>query len=534
MPGSAGTNWWKAVFGQGFVGDYNLNVSGGGDDNAYGVSFNYFDVKGTAAYNHFKRGSVRANTAVHPRPAQLRREHCRRRRAVDYGGLPNDPEGYAEDGILGKNILMQPVIPVYDIQGNFASGKVSGLGNQTQSAQVRGRAQGQHGIERPGVRQSSSPRSTSMTTVTVRSRLGFNCRPGIVPGVQPDPPRKLRAELHELDQREHQPVHRLDVEQHRDLQPAPSGTGTTFSLLAGQEASAARNRFTAAGMSNLISTDPDSRYIQDALGDAASKNVTSTGGRSALLSFFGKADYNFDEKYVASFTVRKDGSSRLGPTHRWGTFPAVGLGWRLSKEPFMSGNKLFSDVMLRRAGASPGTRRSPPAASCRSTVATRGDTYYDVTGANGSVVSGFRQTSLGNTDLKWEENKSTNIGADVGLLDGKLNVVIDLYQRATEQPALRSADARNRGHRRAADRQHRRDEEHGHRSLDRLPGSSLVGDAERQPLQERDRLDRRRSGLLLRSDLDAVRQPGHQPGRPSHRFVLRLGRRRVCSGMPPT
>src|SRR5919199_132797 len=63
MPGSPGTNWWKAVFGTGYVGDYNLDVAGGGQDNTYGVSFHFFDQKGTAAYNTYKRGSVRANTA---------------------------------------------------------------------------------------------------------------------------------------------------------------------------------------------------------------------------------------------------------------------------------------------------------------------------------------------------------------------------------------------------------------------------------------------------------------------------------------
>src|SRR6185436_21048749 len=61
MPGSTGTNWWDAVFGTGYVGDYNLDISGGGDDNQYGVSFNHFNQKGTAAYNYFKRSSVRVN-----------------------------------------------------------------------------------------------------------------------------------------------------------------------------------------------------------------------------------------------------------------------------------------------------------------------------------------------------------------------------------------------------------------------------------------------------------------------------------------
>jgi TonB-linked SusC/RagA family outer membrane protein len=134
---------------------------------------------------------------------------------------------------------------------------------------------------------------------------------------------------------------------------------------------------------------------------------------------------------MASFTVRQDGSSRLGPTHRWGTFPAVGLGWRLSKESFMSGNKLFSDVMIRAGWGVTGNQSIPSGRVVSQYGGSRGDTYYDATGSNGSVVSGYRLTSLGNTDLKWEENTSTNIGADVGMMDGKLNIVLDLYRRET-------------------------------------------------------------------------------------------------------
>ncbi|MGH7679810.1 MAG: SusC/RagA family TonB-linked outer membrane protein, partial [Gemmatimonadaceae bacterium] len=203
-------------------------------------------------------------------------------------------------------------------------------------------------------------------------------------------------------------------------------------VLVGQEASRAQNRFIAAGMNNMISNSIDARYLQDALGDAGTKNVNSTGGESALLSFFGKADYNFAEKYVASLTLRKDGSSRLGPSHRWGTFPAVGLGWRMSKENFMMGNKWFNDVMLRFGWGVTGNQAIPGGRIVSGYGGSRGDTYYDITGSNNVVASGFRQTSLGNPDLKWEENRSTNIGADIALLDGSTQVVLDWYVRETD------------------------------------------------------------------------------------------------------
>src|SRR5207244_8815257 len=132
-----------------------------------------------------------------------------------------------------------------------------------------------------------------------------------------------------------------------------------FDLLVGQEAGQSQNRYIQASMSNLLNSDLNSRYIQDALGDAKTKDVFSTGGKSALLSVFGKADYNFADKYVASFTVRRDGSSRLAPGHQWGTFPAFGLGWHITNERFLSGNRFLNDVMLRYGNGRTGNQLIP-------------------------------------------------------------------------------------------------------------------------------------------------------------------------------
>src|SRR5437867_6975217 len=127
-PGSAVTNWFKAVFSPAQATDANLRVAGGGADNAYNASFNFLNQEGTAAYNRLQRGTLRVNTAftldkfvIGENVALSREQH--------FGGIPGDDGG--EDGILGKNILSQPVVPVYDIRGNFASGKAVSLGNNS-------------------------------------------------------------------------------------------------------------------------------------------------------------------------------------------------------------------------------------------------------------------------------------------------------------------------------------------------------------------------------------------------------------------
>ena len=427
MPGSSGTNWWKAVFSPAQVQDYNLDISGGGDDNAYGVSFNYFNQEGTAAFNRFRRGSMRVNTSFNRNKLNFG-ENISFALDRQFGGIPNDPGGFAEDGIVGKNILMQPVVPIYDIQGNFASGKSTGLGNQSNPLKFAWGA-------KDNVNQNSRIFGNMFAgleaypNLHLRSSLGFNLGQGTFAGFNPIIPEN--SEPNFTNQINENTNTFTDWTLTNTARYSRSYSQHNLAVLVGQEANRNTNRFIAASMANLISTDVDARYVQDALGDAATKNVTSTGGEGALLSFFGKADYNFSEKYVASVTLRKDGSSRLSPSHRWGTFPAVGLGWRMSKENFMVGNKYLQDVMLRFGWGVTGNQQIPSGRIVSQFGGSRGDTYYDIGGSN-AVVAGFRQTSLGNSDLKWEENKSINVGADISFMDNRTQLVVDWYDRNTD------------------------------------------------------------------------------------------------------
>jgi TonB-linked SusC/RagA family outer membrane protein len=424
MPGSEGTNWWDAVFGSAPVSDYNLDVAGGGDENAYRVSFNYFDQAGTAKYNHFKRGSVRVNTTFARGKLNFGENISL---AVDrhVGGMPDDPDGYAEDGIIGKNILQQPVIPVFDIQGNFAAGKAKTLGNQSNPLKQAWAAKDNE-TKNNQVFGNVFAGLDVMPELSFKTRLGFNVAQRTTLAFTAAEPEIAEATFGNSAGENRNDYN--DWTWTNTLRYVKAFSRHNFDLLIGQEANKGRNRYIEASIGGLVNTSIDTRYIQDVLG--SSKDVFTTGGENALLSVFGKADYNFADKYVASFTLRRDGSSRLAPGHQWGTFPAVGLGWRISNEPFLANNKVLSDVMLRYGWGITGNQFIPSGRIVAQFGGGKGDTYYDVTGGN-SIVTGFRQTSIGNADLKWEENKSTNVGADMVLFDGKLNFIVDVYQRST-------------------------------------------------------------------------------------------------------
>jgi len=428
MPGSPGTDWWDVVFGNALVSDANMSISGGGAASRYNVSFNYLNQEGTAAYNRYQRGSARINTEFNVGRVTVGENFSF---SVDqnYGGA-GDPGGYAEGGILGKNILMQPVVPVYDVGGNFASGKAVGLGNQGNPLKAAW-----------GAKDNKSRNMVAFANVFGKvdlvegmqftTRFGFNLSEYSYKYYNYITPEN--SEPSYADGLGEQYGSNRDWTWSNTLTYSTIlGERHNFDILLGQEANEQHGRFLGASMGNLLTNDINARYIQDAIGDPGTKNVNSSGSVSSLLSFFGKVDYNFDQRYHFNFTLRRDGSSRFSPENRWGLFPAFSVGWRLSEESFLRGSQFFTNLMLRFGWGLTGNQNIPAGRIVNQFGGGTGDTFYDIAGTAHSIVAGFRTTSLGNPDLKWEENRSMNLGLDVEFFGGSTSLVVDLYQRDTD------------------------------------------------------------------------------------------------------
>ena len=426
MAGSPGTNWWKAVFGTGQYRDANLAVSGGGDNNAYHVSLNYLDQDGTARYTRFQRGGARINTTFNLGRASIG-ENISVSREQHHGaeGLTDDNLG--EGGIVGKNIFMQPVIPVHDVGGNWGSGKSLTLGNQSNPAKVNFFAQNNIATNNRAFGNIFGTIDAGHA-LSLKTKLGFNLSQGTFHGYAPATPE------------DHEPTNIDNITENYDNFSEATWTNTlnysrtmnqhNVTVLLGQEAIKGSRRFEQGNCSSLRNNDVNARYIDDALCDPTSKNVFSSGSKRSLLSFFGKADYNYGERYYLSATVRRDGSSTFSPSNRWATFPAFAAGWRLSRESFFQ-NLPLQNIMLRFGWGVTGNQNIP-----NRIVDTfgggRGDTFYDIGGTGATIQPGFKTATLGNPNLKWEENHSTNLGLDFEFAQSKGNFTVDVYRRNTD------------------------------------------------------------------------------------------------------
>ncbi len=146
-----------------------------------------------------------------------------------------------------------------------------------------------------------------------------------------------------------------------------------------------------------------------------------------LVGFFGRVSYGFADKYNVLLSVRREGSSKFGANHKWGTFPSASAGWTISNEKFMESTKSWLDNLKLRVGY--GVTGVIPSSSYLSlTRWNLGDTYYY---DGGKWYQGLSVNSNPNPDLKWEKSAEFNIGLDWSVLDGRLSGTIDLYRKNT-------------------------------------------------------------------------------------------------------
>ena len=168
-----------------------------------------------------------------------------------------------------------------------------------------------------------------------------------------------------------------------------------------------------------------------------------SGGGYTLVSFFGKVNYTYNEKYMTSLTIRRDGSSRFGKNNRYGTFPSVSAGWRISEEPFMQSTRQWLDnLKFRVSWGQTGNQEIDNTARYTIYESNYGEanfggqsygTSYDIAGTNGGqqLASGFKRNQLGNDDLKWETTTQTNLGLDFAFLRNALYGSFEWYHKKT-------------------------------------------------------------------------------------------------------
>ena len=174
-------------------------------------------------------------------------------------------------------------------------------------------------------------------------------------------------------------------------------------------------------------------FTYNGMGYASTKtSMGSYKGENILISFFGRLNYAYNDKYLATFTLRRDGSSRFGANNRWGTVPSGSLAWRMSEEDFIKNLNVFSNLKLRAGYGVTGNERIGDYAS----YALMSSTHMTMDGNSNVAGTHLNQGSAENQALKWETTRQYNVGVDMGFFNNRLMVTLDAYYKKTKDLLL--------------------------------------------------------------------------------------------------
>ncbi|MDP4201685.1 MAG: TonB-dependent receptor [Bacteroidota bacterium] len=423
---SSNTDWFGQLTRPGIAQSYNLSVSNGTDKSNSFFSLGYYNNKGTIKDTYFNRISARMNNSYKLLGDLIT--------VGENFTINNTGELQAPDGVLQLAILSLPIMPVKKTNGDWGS-VTSGMRDRDNPARI---------LDANKDNPYNYWRTFGNAYIDIQpiKNLHIKSSFGIDYGNY-----YQRALTYSFTGRLGSDLTSSKIIQSHSKKWSWTNTATydfkinkhQFNLLAGTEFINQNDINFSTERRTYELEDPDYMWPSAGVGE-----MYSTGGATgyALSSFFGKIDYAYDDKYLASVTLRNDGSSRFGIDNRYATFPAFSAGWRISQEKFMNELKnTISDLKFRIGWGQTGNQEIDNYANRSIIVANyigstgagiNSGSAYDITGADsGLLPSGYMITQRANDKIKWETTTQTNVGLDFGLFKQSLYGSLEWYFKQT-------------------------------------------------------------------------------------------------------
>ncbi len=411
------TDWNDAVFRSAVVQDHNLSFSGGSKDGNYLVSTNYYDNPGTVYGTSMDRYSFRVNTEGRKGIFTIGENL-----AISNTFVEN------QNSVFSKHIdvlRMLPIIPIYD-ENNFGG---YGYGNEATA-----RTFGSNPIATEDLMYNSDEnlrvRGNLYAMLDIIDGLRYKVNLGYE--TSRDNHKWLRKEGNWTLNQPFDPSTRY--ENKAKFENKLIENTLTYEKLIGKHdinvvvGNSYQNTYRemiAAEKKNLVQVGD--RYFDVIDAGTTDPNAWGNISESSLISYFGRLNYTFDNKYLLSATFRSDGSSKFAPENRWGFFPSISAGWRISQEDFFN-VPWISDLKLRYSHGTLGNVNIGD----WDYVAVLNSFPIAVFGNDQHIEPGMTQIKLVNSDLKWEEQTQENFGLDVSFLDNKLQVNAEYFISTTK------------------------------------------------------------------------------------------------------
>jgi TonB-dependent starch-binding outer membrane protein SusC len=425
-----GTNWQEAIFQHAPIVSQQITFAGGGERSAYTLSGNYFEQEGIVGgpKARFQRATIRFNAA------NDLKKWLTVGNQIGFTWLRRNAlsENNEFNSVLIRALNMDPITPVRKKDGTFAYSNYS----STDIANPVNAIENTYG-QYTGNRLVGSVfvEARPIKTIVFRSAVSLDATFAVQRGFAPKFDLSNVPSLSEAPQVEKAVINSVSVTNRnwRNTQWENTVTFTPkindehqLSIIAGTAALANRYDENGGSNTNLPSNLWKDAYISNTVDPITSQSAYQFANESSLLSYFTKANYEYQNKYLFAATARVDGSSRFGRNNRYGFFPSVSAGWVVSRELFWHVAPI-SFLKLRASYGQNGNDRIGDYSF--TTVVTNGQNY--TFGPSQTITNGAVALSAANPDLKWETSIQTNIGLDAELLEGRVTFTADYYIKKT-------------------------------------------------------------------------------------------------------
>lgn len=417
-----GTNWFQEIFSPASITSHNLSVSNGSDQGSYLFSMNYFDQQGSINNTYLKRYTMRANAVYNIS------DNFRIGENLSFAIRENPTiDALSEGSVIGMAIREQPIIPVYDIRGNYAGSFGSDLGNAKNPVAIADRLRNNRGVSNR-IFGNVFAEVDFLNHFTARTTFGGEYFSNSFNSFQF--PEYENAENTAVNQYSEAAATNYNWTWTNTLQYTNVFADKhNLTVLIGTEAYQNKGREVGGTTQSYFSFDPN--YVTLDTGSGTQTNY-SFKYANALSSIFGRLDYNFDDRYLMSATIRRDGSSRF-LNEQYGWFPAVSLGWNILNEDFIPESSWLDDLKIRGGYGILGNQINvDPANSFTTFGGDQLNSFYAIGADNSTITEGFRQTRIGNPDAKWEKNINLNVGIDASLFNNTVQLTADYYRKDVE------------------------------------------------------------------------------------------------------
>lgn len=420
---SADTDWLDVVFNTALVTSHNLSLASGTEASNSFFSLNYFKQDGILKNTGFNRYTFRANTSF------------------DLGDKITVGENFSlsfsnntdvnTNTLLGSPVYsafrMQSIVPIRNINGDFTGYPLNDIQNPVGEL-FRNRNNDDKTLRAFGnifaeIEVVDKLKFKTNYGLTLSNFSSTNFSPTFVePNVQRELASLTKGEQNLLEWTFTNTLNYANT--FRDKHK--------LDLLGGFESIESELETLSGFRQGFPGNDPNFQIL--AAGDAGTQQNNNNKIESSLLSYFGKANYSYDDRYLGSFTIRRDGTSKLA-NNKWGTFSAASFGWRISNEDFFS-SETINNLKLRLGWGQNGNQDIPPYVTSSGFLSNPLNSNYAIDGGQNSVFNGYILSRNSNADLTWETTEQYNIGLDLDLLNSRLSLTVDYFNKETDDLLL--------------------------------------------------------------------------------------------------